>query len=269
MATRPNRLAPRRAVKHALARAASQRPAPGLTVLIYHRVGGGTPDERDVPADAFRQQMDLLARHRVVALDTALDELAAGDDRPKIALTFDDGFADVHRHAWPVLAERGLPFTVYLASGYVGGELHWEGSTAAVPGPALSWDQLAELVGSGLCTVGNHTHRHPRPEDVVEEDLDACTDAIESHLGLTPRHFAYPWGTAVTRLEPALRSRFRSAATGEVGRNRSDDDFHRLRRVPVRGSDPLGFVAAKLTGRLVPEHAYGLAVAAGKRAGLG
>lgn len=262
-------LAPRQRLKQALARTASPRPATGLTVLIYHRVGGGTSDERDVALDAFRAQMDLLARHRVVSLDTALDELAAGDERPKVALTFDDGFADVHEHAWPVLAARGLPFTVYLASGYVGGQLHWEGSTAEAPGPALSWDQLGELVASGLCTVGNHTHRHPRPGELVEDDLDACTDAIERHLGLTPRHFAYPWGVAVTRLEPVLRARFRSSVTGEVGRNRADTDPQRLRRVPVRGSDPLAFVAGKLTGRLVPERAYGLAVAAGKRAGLG
>ncbi|MFD0350255.1 polysaccharide deacetylase family protein [Kitasatospora aburaviensis] len=40
-------------------------------------------------------------------------------------LTFDDGFADVYDHAWPLLSERGLPFTIYLASGHVGGEMRW------------------------------------------------------------------------------------------------------------------------------------------------
>ncbi len=30
--------------------------------------------------------------------------------------------------------------------------------------PALTWDQLREMRDSGLCTIGNHTHTHVRPE---------------------------------------------------------------------------------------------------------
>ena len=42
--------------------------------------------------------------------------------------------------------------------------MRWEGSTAREQGaPALTWDQLREMVDSGLCTVGNHTHTHVRP----------------------------------------------------------------------------------------------------------
>ena len=51
-----------------------------------------------------------------------------------MVLTFDDGFADVHDHAWPLLRERGLPFTIYLTTAYVGGPMRWEGSTAKEQG---------------------------------------------------------------------------------------------------------------------------------------
>ncbi|MCU1356436.1 MAG: polysaccharide deacetylase family protein [Acidimicrobiales bacterium] len=261
-------MSPRTRLKEGLGRLASNKPAAGLTVLVYHRVGGGTPDERDISTDAFTAQLDQLAeRHRVVSLDDALDALAAGDDAPRVAITFDDGFADVADPALPLLVERHLPFTVYVATAYVGGDMHWEGSTAKASGRGLDWSALRSLVASGLCTVGNHTHTHARPEVLTEEELDRCTAELQEHLGITPQHFAYTWGIAVPAMEPALRSRFRSAATGEVGRNHPSDDPLRLRRVPVRGTDPLGFFAAKLTGRLLPERTYGALVASAKRAG--
>lgn len=221
-----------------------------------------------MPTAAFAAQVTELARHRVVSLDTALDELDAGDDSPKVVLTFDDGFADVHTTAWPLLAEAELPFTLYVATGYVGGLMHWDGSTATAPGPALDWDQLGELAASPLCTIANHTHTHARPEALTPDELDRCNDEIRTRLGVAPHHFAYTWGIRVPGMEPALRERFRSAVTGELGRNHPGDDPLALRRIPVRGSDPLEFFTAKLRGRLGPERAYAGLVAAAKRVGL-
>ena len=184
-----------------------------------------------------------------------------------MVLTFDDGFLDMYET--PAAAARSrLPFTVYLAAGFVGGRtMRWEGSTAkGAAGTSLTWEQLADMVGSGLCTVGNHTHNHARPEALDEAELDECTSQIEEHLGVTPQHFTYPWGIPVPRMEAAMRDRFRSASTGELGRNLPGVDPMRLRRVPVRGSDPDAFFAAKLVGDLGPERAYAGIVATAKRA---
>jgi hypothetical protein len=247
----------RQIVKAALARGVPPigRTA-GATLLIYHRVGGGSPDERDLAPDEFRRQLDVLADHEVVHLDTALDRLHAGDPRPSVVLTFDDGFADVHEHAWPLLRERRIPFTVYLATAFVGGVMHWDGSTAKAAGPALSWQQLGEMQASGLMTLGNHTHRHARPELLTTEELDSCSAEIETRLGVPPDHFAYPWGIPVPSMEAALGSRFRSACTGQLGRNLPGADPVLLRRLPVRRTDPIGFFSAKLRGRLGAERTY-------------
>jgi hypothetical protein len=123
-------------------------------------------------------------------------------------------------------------------------------------------------MASGLSTIGNHTHTHARPERLDSYELDRCTKEIEARLGVTPGHFAYPWGVAVPHMEPALRHRFRSAATGHLGRTHPGDDLMRLRRVPVRGSDPLPFFEAKLSGSLLPERAYDLIVRSAKAVGL-
>ena len=249
----------------ALLGAVDRRPPEGATLLTYHRVGGSTTDELDLTTDQLAEHLGLLASegHPVVSLDDALDRLDAGDPSPSVVLTFDDGFADVYTDAWPLLRDRGLPFTVYVAAGLVGGQMRWEGSNADSQGaPALTWDQLAEMQASGLCTVGNHTWDHAGPELVDVDQLDRCSDEIEHRLGVRPAHFAWTWGVPVPGLEPVVRARFRSVATGDVGRNGCSAGPMALRRVPVRRSDPLAFFLAKLRGALLAERAYGAAVRA-------
>jgi peptidoglycan/xylan/chitin deacetylase (PgdA/CDA1 family) len=258
----------RRRLKFALARAGTTGAAKGATLFIYHRVGGGSPDERDLATEDFAAQLEVLADHRLVSLDSALDDLDTGSAAPSCVVTFDDGFRDVYENAWPMLLERGVPFTLYLCTGFVGGSMHWDGSTAKAAGPALTWPQLEEMVGSGLCTIGNHSHTHARPERLTEQELDECSDLIEARLGVRPAHFAFTWGVPVPRMAAALRTRFRSACTGELGRNLPADDRFLLRRVPVRGSDPLPFFRAKLGGGLGPERAYARLVGLAKKAGV-
>lgn len=258
----------RRHVKKALGLLNRGVPAPGATLLIYHRIGGGTTDELDMPVDSFARQLALLEDHDVISLDAALDRLDAGDDSPSVVLTFDDGFADVYQNAWPLLRTRNLPFTIYLATAYMGKTMRWEGSTAlGDPGQGLHWEQIKEMVDSGLCTIGNHTHTHVPPEQLTIEELDNCSAEIRTQLGMDPKHFTYPWGVVVPEAEPWLRGNFRSASTGELGRNLPTTDRHRLKRVPVRHTDPENFFEAKLTGGLWPERAYGRIVKIAKHLG--
>lgn len=255
-------------LKRGLAALPDPEGAQGATLLIYHRVGGGTTNELDLDPGTFARQVGLLADHDVVSLDAALDRLDAGDASPSVVLTFDDGFTDIYRNAWPLLREQKLPFTIYLATAYMGTTMQWEGATAkGEPGRGLSWDQIREMADSGLCTLGNHTHNHVRPEALTVAELDACTEAVLTRTGRKPTHFTYPWGIPVPVMEDALRERFRSVSTGELGRNLPDVDRMRLRRVPVRRTDPGPYFSAKLQGSdLLAERAYAGIVGAAKGA---
>ena len=271
MSTFPTSHGLRRGLKRGLA--AVDRPrrraasTSGATILIYHRIGGGTPDERDLPTRAFEAQVQLLAEQRVVSLDTALDELASGDDSSKVVLTFDDGFAEVYANAWPLLREAGLPFTLYVTTAYIDGTMHWPGSTSQHPGPGLTWTQLEELASSPLVTIGNHTHTHARPQDLSVEELDRCSELLEQRLGIVPEHYCFTWGIPAPHASDLLDARFRSAVTGTLGRNLPGTDPMLLHRIPVRGTDPLPFFEAKLRGGLGAERNYQRLVETAKRLG--
>ena len=107
----------------------------GLTILMYHRV---LPLESCrtypleslvIPVDVFDRQMAWLAGNfAVLPVREALEQLAetAMPDRPFVAVSFDDGYADNHVHAAPVLARHGLRGTFFVTTGFVeSGEPTW------------------------------------------------------------------------------------------------------------------------------------------------
>jgi peptidoglycan/xylan/chitin deacetylase (PgdA/CDA1 family) len=109
-----------------LARLTRQRGR-GL-VLRYHAITEGPADvpyatpEICLPVEAFRLQMAFVKRaYRPIPLDDLVAATAKGGALPPraVAITFDDGYADNHRLAAPVLRELGLPATVYVATGTV------------------------------------------------------------------------------------------------------------------------------------------------------
>lgn len=76
----------------------------------------------------FREICAHLARHYdVVPLERAVVEVGQSreTDRPRVALTFDDGYESNLRLALPVLKEFGLPATVFVSTAFVSGELLW------------------------------------------------------------------------------------------------------------------------------------------------
>ncbi|MGZ4675010.1 MAG: polysaccharide deacetylase family protein [Acidimicrobiia bacterium] len=229
-------------------------PAPGVVVLIYHRVGARTPLDVDMPLALFDEQMDALARSgRVRSLDDALDALAApvrarGDVDP-IVITFDDGTADFAELAVPVLASHALPATLYVATDFVD-----RGVDFPAHGRPLSWSGLRDVAATGLVTVGSHTHTHALldrlPAEAIATELDRADDLIESQLGIRPRHFAYPKAVAGSAAaDAAVRARYRSAALAGTRPNAygSTDPF-RLARSPIQTSDGMRYFHAKVAG---------------------
>ena len=54
----------------------------------------------------------------LVSLDEAMRRTGDGGARPFLAVTFDDGYADLVTHALPVLERHDAPFTAYVTPGF-------------------------------------------------------------------------------------------------------------------------------------------------------
>ena len=251
------------------------KPAPGVTVLIYHRVGGGSGSEVDLDVDAFRAQLEHLRdQHTVVSLDAAVDLLdphtdsSAGSahDQSTVVITFDDGTDDFCDHVVPALDEYQLPATLYAATHFID-----SGEPFPWGAPPASWAGLADAAATGLVTIGSHTHTHvlldradhaDRPGDetnsdpsspsTIGDELDRSIELIGEHIGTPPAHFAYPKAVPGSdAAEAEVRRRFTTAALARSRVNRpGHTDLHRLWRTPIQRSDGHDFFIAKAAGGL-------------------
>jgi len=94
-----------------------------LCILNYHRILA-TPDhllDSDPDVETFRWQMRLLAEcFNVMPLHEAIETMRTGRMPARaVAITFDDGYSSFHDLALPVLAEYGLPATVFVTTGHM------------------------------------------------------------------------------------------------------------------------------------------------------
>ena len=118
-----------------LARAVVRLSPRRTRALLYHAV---EPESTSftaglgvtVPPATFAAHMDCVRRLYDVVAPGRLGAAGDGPDgrarrRPRLVVTFDDGYASVYRHAYPILAERGLPACVYLIERAVNGHLVW------------------------------------------------------------------------------------------------------------------------------------------------
>lgn len=224
-------------------------PRQGLTVLIYHQVGGGSSGAVDTPAEEFTWQMKYLAESGlVITLEEGLSRLAASDPSPGVVVTFDDGTADFTDVAVPIMVAHGIPSLLYAETGPItSGQLNASGHRPT------SWAALRDASSTGLVTIGSHTHTHRLLQGLDQataaDELNRSIDAVSAHVGYAPEHFAYPKavdGSAEANNE--VRLRFRSAALGGGRSNLIGTDPFRLQRTPIQRSDTRSMFTSKIKG---------------------
>jgi peptidoglycan/xylan/chitin deacetylase (PgdA/CDA1 family) len=226
----------------------------GTRMLMYHRVADIPGDRLSVHPESFARQMDFLRSGgwQVVPLSSALAAEGAGC-RPRVALTFDDGFRDFYSAAWPILRERGFPAAVFVVPGLIEGKISLERYRGR-PGEhvPLDWASLGELMRAGV-TVGSHglTHREltALTEKEAKEEIEESARIIGEKLGTRPAWFAYPRG----RNHPLHRrlaesAGYRGAVTVAPGACRPSGDPFALPRTEISADDDPAAFRLKLMG---------------------
>ena len=103
-----------------------------LIVIYYHRVVGKLEAIDDnisgmfVREDEFENQLRLLKKeYNLISNEQLFDHISRGSELPQypLMITFDDGYKDNYKLAYPLLKKYNIPWTLFVTTGYVNREL--------------------------------------------------------------------------------------------------------------------------------------------------
>jgi len=221
-------------------------PMGGLRVLMYHAVGGLAHGDRfnyySITPERFTKHMDLLLCFpdiNVVPLDLVAFEFS----KANVAITFDDGYRDNLRVVAPILAIRGIPFTVFVAAQLVR-DRHPDFLTSC------ELRELAELPG---VTIGAHGSTHVPlagcDDKTLMDELSFSKTYIEDIIGRPVTMMSYPHGSVNRRVRDAVAAAgYRLGACSHAGINQYDHDPLLLARTAILSHDDEHFFRRKLSG---------------------
>ena len=177
-----------------------------IKVLIYHRVN----DDEKVCAEqefmcvhtsAFRRQLELLDRWGFTTI-TFRDYRLFLDGkinlpRKPVILSFDDGYKEVHDHAFPLLREFGMTAVIFAMADQHITSNAWDRQLGIPDAPLLSAQELLELHLAGF-EIGSHTLTHRAlpdlPKEEAWEEISRSRMLLEILLNASVESLAYPYG---------------------------------------------------------------------------
>jgi len=147
----------------------------------------------EVDAAAFSAQMALLTDHfQVLRLEEAVERLSRGRLPARaVSVSFDDGYADNHDVALPILRRFGIPATFFIATGFLDGGRMWndtvieairraKGPTLDLSGLGLgtySVDSLPERRTAIHSLLKSIKHKPPSERDQIVDVIAASVEA--------------------------------------------------------------------------------------------
>jgi len=254
-------------------------PADGFAALSYHEVDADTPGAAPGALGRYAVEVSRLVAqfswlrengYTPVSLSAVVEARGGGQPLPPkaVLLTFDDGYADFHARVFPLLRLFGYPAVIALVGSWMeapAGSLVDYDDRKVPRETFLSWDQVREVVASGLVEVASHSYdlhhgvlgnpqgnvqpaattrrldpatgRHETDADYlrrIRDDLDRNSRLIERETGTRPRAMVWPYGRYTGTTQAIARELgMPLMMTLESGPNTSATPLERIRRTIV------------------------------------
>ena len=227
-------------------------------ILMYHNISDDTHPDTSVSPEMFKKHMQFIKdnEYTVWPLLKALMALKSGKPMPSkiVVLTFDDAYRSVYSEAFPILKDKGWPFTVFVTTNYINDSYR----------NFMNWGQLREIQLYGG-DVGNHSLSHAhfvrqyKLENEIQwrqriiNEIKQAQLILQQQIENPVRVFAYPYGEYSSKVKEILRDMNYFGLGQHSGAVSSSTDFQAIPRFSIStGFDLLDDFAIKISTRRLP-----------------
>ncbi|MCH3965361.1 MAG: polysaccharide deacetylase family protein [Clostridium sp.] len=215
-----------------------------VPVLMYHSIDYEENNELRIPADKFQNHMKYLKDngYTTLTMDEFYDFMIKNKPVPRksVLITFDDGYEDNYKNAYPILKKFGFKATIFVIT-----------STVDNDGSYLNSSQLKEMSKNGIDIEG-HTVNH---DDLSKLDYNAqlktlkdSKSFLEDILNKEVNYVAYPFGRCNgSTVKAAETAGYKMAFTTEGGWANRNQGIYELHRVYMSNNHDMNEFQRRLT----------------------
>lgn len=130
-----------------------------VPILMYHHIDDTVKSNATVTSQKFENDIKTLKKsgYQPIFLSDLVNYLNGKGSLPAkpIIITFDDGYSSFYSEAYPIAKKYNIKLTVGVIGWSVGKDSLPDGKTKIIP--HFSYEQMKEMLDSGLIDVQNHT----------------------------------------------------------------------------------------------------------------
>ena len=197
-----------------------------LPVIMYHsmlkeqkRLG-----KYVVSPDTFESDLRYLQANGycTVTVQDLVDYVSTQRPLPRkpVMLTFDDGYYNNYTYAYPLAKKYGAKLVIAPIGYYT--DLFSKGDADHPNYSHLTWDEISEMMSSGLVEFQNHSYNlhgtsprlgakklrwesEPAYVALLRGDVGKMQEEMKENTGYSPAAFVYPYGASSKESDPILR----------------------------------------------------------------
>ncbi|MBV1819921.1 polysaccharide deacetylase family protein [Anaerosalibacter bizertensis] len=208
----------------------------GICTLMYHKISKEAETKHKnnpyvISTEKFEEQMKILHDKGFNTITLGeMEQYVKGQTQfteRTVLLTFDDGYKETYKYAYPILKKYNLNAAVFLIT-----------NKNTLQHSFLNWKQIKN--SRDIFEFASHTHNlHfldsnmnsyliSRPKDIIIKDLKKSMKLLDT------KYFAYPYGQYNSETIEILKEvRFSMAFSTIEGYIKPFDDVFQLKRIGI------------------------------------
>lgn len=174
-----------------------------------------------------------------------------------LIITFDDGYAEVFKYAFPILKEFGWNAVIFVLGDRSLKTNKWDQNLGIETSSLLNDEQIIEMYESGF-EIGSHSLTHARlnsvPLHTAKDEITISKNILQSLINSEIMSFSYPYGALDSTIKTIVHDAGYKIACGVfTGPPRFGEDKLDIRRITISNTTSSFAFALKI---LMPYEYY-------------